>query len=156
MGLDLDIGTWSRFSALTKEQLAKRQMLFTEYQKAYNDTHDTSILWLKMKPLIEDSIKSNILRLNKYNFVIDFDEKTDNATLLIMQRYIRNPSYNFTSLATLGYWAAVYACRKESIIQREKNTSSFEELIDEKHLHEEEHILNLEDYENYDWVEDLY
>lgn len=152
----MDIGTWSRKSSLTKDQLDERQRLFTEYQKAYNDTGDTSIVWLKMRPLIKDSIRSNILKINKFNFVEDFDDKVEDGLLLVIDRYIKNPTYNFSSLPTLGYWAAIYACRRKDIVNREKYSSSYEELIDEKLLHEEEHILNLEDYESYSWVDGLY
>lgn len=143
----MDIGTWSRNTTLTKEQLKNRQELFEQYQEEYNKTHDRNILWEKMYPLILDSVRSNILKLNNFHYVIDFEDKVGDAALLLMTRYCNKPDYNFRSLVTLGYWAAVYACRREEVIRREKNTVSYEQMIEELGLHEE-HILNKLEQDN--------
>lgn len=129
---------WSRISHLTKEECKKRQDLFTQYQEEYNTTHDRKILWDKMYPLIHDACMSNILKLNKHHYVKEFDEKVSDVELLLIQRYINKPDYNFRSLVTLCYWAAVYICRNPNVIARDQE-NSFDELM-EKQMREE-HIL---------------
>ena len=153
---NLDLGTWSRKSPLTRQQIKNRQELFSRLQREYNETHDTDILWYKMYPLLEDAVKSALLKVNKYNFVEDFDEKTVDALDLLLTRYVRKPDYNFKSLATLSYWAAIYASRKPNVIMGDK-AISWEVVTQDWMLHEEEHVLNF-DYsdESMYCVDDLY
>ena len=155
---NLDLGTWSRTTPLTKKQQKNRQELFSKLQKEYNETHNADILWYKMYSLLEDAVKSALLKVNKYNFVEDFDEKTVDALDLLLTRYVRKPDYNFKSLATLSYWAAIYASRKPNVIFRDKD-QSYEVLMEEKLMHEG-HIID--DFYEYDYttpyenVDDLY
>lgn len=153
-----EVGTWSRKSPLTKEQQKNRQELFSKLQKEYNETHNTDILWYKMYPLLEDAVKSALCKVNGINnFIEDWDEKVVDALDLLITRYIKNPDYNFRSLATLAHWAAVYASRKPSVIMGDK-AISYEVVTQEWMLHEDEHVLNheaLAEY-NYSDVDDLY
>ena len=153
---NLDLGTWSRKSPLTKKQQKNRQELFSKLQKEYNETHNTDILWYKMYPLLEDAVKSAILKVNKYNFVEDFEQKTIDGLDLLIMRYVKRPDYNFRSLATLAYWSAVYASRKPNVIMRDKDIS-WEVVTQDWMLHEEEHVLNF-DYsdESMYCVDDLF
>ena len=153
---NLDLGTWSRKRPLTKQQQKNRQELFSKLQKEYNETHNADILWYKMYSLLEDAVKSALLKVNKYNFVEDFDEKTVDALDLLLTRYVRKPDYNFKSLATLSYWAAIYASRKPNVIMGDK-AISWEVVTQDWMLHEEEHVLNF-DYsdESMYCVDDLY
>ena len=154
-----ELGVWSRTEPLTKQQQKNRQELFSKLQKEYNETHDTDILWYKMYPLLEDAVKSAILKVNKYNFVEDFEQKTIDGLDLLIARYIKRPDYNFRSLSTLAYWAAVYSSRQPNTIGHDK-AQSYEVLMNEKLMHEE-HIID--DFYEYDYtneslynVDDLY
>ena len=154
---NLDLGTWSRKSPLTRQQQKNRQKLFSSLQKEYNETHDTDILWYKMYPLLEDAVKSALCKVNGVNNFIEYwDEKVVDALDLLLTRYINKPDYNFRSLATLAYWAAVYASRKPNVIMRDKDIS-WEVVTQDWMLHEEEHVLNF-DYsdESMYCVDDLY
>lgn len=147
---NLDLGTWSRKSPLTRQQQKNRQKLFSSLQEEYNKTHDTDILWYKMYPLLEDAVKSAILKVNKYNFVEDFEQKTIDGLDLLIARYIKRPDYNFRSLSTLAYWAAVYSSRQPNTIGHDK-AQSYEVLMNEKLMHEE-HIID--DFYEYDYTDD--
>ena len=154
-----ELGVWSRTEPLTRQQQKNRQELFSKLQKEYNETHDTDILWYKMYPLLEDAVKSAILKVNKYNFVEDFEQKTIDGLDLLIARYIKRPDYNFRSLSTLAYWAAVYSSRQPNTIGHDK-AQSYEVLMNEKLMHEE-HIID--DFYEYDYtneslynVDDLY
>ena len=147
---NLDLGTWSRKSPLTRQQQKNRQKLFSSLQEEYNKTHDTDILWYKMCPLLEDAVKSAILKVNKYNFVEDFEQKTIDGLDLLIARYIKRPDYNFRSLSTLAYWAAVYSSRQPNTIGHDK-AQSYEVLMNEKLMHEE-HIID--DFYEYDYTDD--
>lgn len=151
-----ELGVWSRTEPLTKQQQKNRQELFSKLQKEYNETHDTDILWYKMYPLLEDAVKSALCKVNKYNFVEDFEQKTIDGLDLLITRYIKRPDYNFRSLATLAYWAAVYASRKPNVIMSDK-VISWEVVTQDWMLHEEEHVLNY-DYSDDSMycVDDLY
>lgn len=154
-----ELGVWSRTEPLTKKQQKNRQELFAKLQKELNETHNTDILWYKMYPLLEDAIKSALCKVNGVNnFIENWDEKVVDALDLLLTRYIRKPDYNFKSLATLAYWAAIYASRKPNVIMRDKD-QSYEVLMNEKLMHEE-HIID--DFYEYDYttpyenVDDLY
>ena len=154
---NLDLGTWSRKRPLTSKQIKNRQELFAKLQKEYNETHDTDILWYKMYPLLEDAVKSALCKVNGVNnFIEYFDEKVVDALDLLLTRYIHKPEYNFRSLATLAYWAAVYASRKPNVIMGDK-AISWEVVTQDWMLHEEEHVLNY-DYSDDSMycVDDLY
>lgn len=134
---------WSRQFQLSKAEQKRRQQVFSNAQAQYNQSGDKKILWEVMYPLIIDAVKSNVLKINCFHFVVDFDEKVDNAVTTIMNRYVKNKEYNFGSLVTLAYWAAVYECRKTG--RKEKDLEkSYEVLVDEMKLHEEEHIIDFD------------
>lgn len=121
---------------LSKEQQSANQQLFLTYQKEYNTTHDVNIVWFKLLPLIRLAMKPAILKLNKHNEVKDFEDKLEDAILLLITRYINNADYNYGSLATLCYWAAISVCRKKNVIAAEKYNLSYEEMI-EKMIHQQ-------------------
>lgn len=149
---NLDLGTWSRKSPLTRQQQKNRQELFSKLQKEYNETHNTDILWNRMYPLLEDAVKSALCKVNGVNnFIEDFDEKVVDALDLLLVRYIHKPDYNFRSLATLAYWSAIYASRKPNVIMRDKD-QSYEVLMNEKLMHEE-HIID--DFYEYDYTDNF-
>ena len=146
-----ELGVWSRTEPLTKKQIKNRQELFSKLQKEYNETHNTDILWYKMYPLLEDAVKSALCKVNGVNNFIEYwDEKVADALDLLLTRYVNKPDYNFRSLATLAYWAAVYASRKPNVIFRDKE-QSYEVLMNEKLMHEE-HIID--DFYEYDYTDE--
>lgn len=149
-----NLGIWSRKIPLTAEQLKNRQALFTELQKQYNKTHDTDILWYKMYPLLEDAVKSAICKVNGIgNFIENFDEKVVAALDLLIARYIKRPDYNFSSLPTLAYFAAIWASRKPNVVYEDKE-KSYEVLMEEKLMHES-HVID--DFYEFDYTnESLY
>jgi len=110
------IGVWDRRNPLSKEEIAERQLAFLEYQKQYNETGDKDILWFKMKPLIEDACKSAVIKINgSIGFIPNYEEKVETSVYLIIKRYTKNKDYNFGSLSSLAYYAALYASRNKDI-----------------------------------------
>ena len=148
---------WSRVQQLSKQEIAERQELFTKYQKEYNETHDKNIYWEKLYPLIVDCVKSNVLKVNQMHFVNNFEERCNDAVDLLSKRYLTKPNYNFKSLVTLCYFAAVWACRQKSVIHEDME-QSYEHLVDEMMMHENEHIIDFEDIIDYKYgnVDDLF
>lgn len=144
-----DLGTWSRTEPLSASQMRARQRLFVKLQKEYNDTHDKNILWFEMSPLILDSVKSSVIKMNGGygHFIPNYEEKVDKAYMLLIARYVKNPDYNFHSLPTLTYWAAKYSSRNAEIIYYDK-MDSYERLTEETLLHEDEHIIEMCDSNN--------
>lgn len=135
---------------LTKEEQKKAQANFEYWQAEYNKTGDKSIVWNKLMPLFKDAMGPAILKMNKFHFVQKFDKKLDDATLTLVTRYLKNQNYNFGSLATLCYWAAVAVCRKSSTVDEERfclAEYSFEDLFTENKLGEPaehyEHIVKV-------------
>lgn len=123
---------------LSKQEQAQAQEQFLKLQEEYNKTGDHKILW-EMEPLIRKACEANILKINKHHFVIDFDEKVDDAVFTILNRYHKNKDYHYNTLATLTHWAAIGASwsakRKQLDLQK-----SFEQQFEELGLHED-HIL---------------
>ena len=133
---------------MTKEYIDKEariaaQAEFEKWQAKYNETGDISILWDHLEPLFRNAAGPNILKINKNHYVKNFDDKVDNAVLLIMGRYTKNPKYNFGSLVTLMYWAAVSVCHNKNTVAEEMTSFySYEDLL-EKGMHDE-HVLSTE------------
>lgn len=137
-----DIHTMTK-NYVDKEAQKKAQEEFTKYQALYNQTGDISILWNNLEPLFRNAAGPNILKINKFHYVKNFDEKVDNAVLLIMERYAKNPKYNFESLVTLMYWAAISVCHNKNVVAEEMTSFySYEDML-EKGMHDE-HILSTE------------
>lgn len=140
--MEEEIGIWNRKVALTKEQLKRRQELFTEYQKEYNITHNPKIFWNKLLPLVKDAVKSQMITVNKSSFVKDYEDKVEEATLLLAKRYITKPDYKFEKLAGLAYWACIYVSRIQSTIIWDR-TLSYDSLLEmDEH---EEHFNEIEE-----------
>lgn len=128
---------------LTKSEQKEAQRLFLQYQEEYNKTHNPEILWFKMEPLIKRALESAIKKVNKNNFVQDFDDKVADADTLLMKRYIKNPNYNFRSLPTLCYWAAIWACRRPEVVFYESKIDNITELQERKKGEEDDFITRV-------------
>ena len=107
-------GEWSRTVPLTKEEQKQRQEKFLELQQKYNETGDKNILWFEMKPLIEDCCKSAVIKRNgKNGWFPNYEKKLEDAVDTIIMRYAKKQTYNYRSLVTLCYWAALgSSCNK--------------------------------------------
>ena len=119
---------------LTVEEQAAAQTNFTYWQAEYNKTGDKMIVWDKLMPIFKDALGPAILKMNNFHFVQNYEAKLDDATLTLVTRYLKNQNYNYNSLATLCYWAALAVCRKQSVIDEEKYClvkCSFEDLFTE-------------------------
>lgn len=129
-----------------KELQKKAQADFTYWQSEYNKTGDNDILWNKIEPLLRSAAGPNILKVNQYHEVKNFDEKVDDAVLLVLSRYKKNQNYNFGSLVTLMYYAAISVSHNPKVVAAEKiSYFSYEELL-EKGMHES-HVLALDNFD---------
>ena len=159
----LDIGVWDRKKPLTKEQLKNRQTLFEQYQKEYNSNKSKEYFWEKLHPLIIDAVKSAIIRVNgQAGFIPNYQYKVDIADELLVKRYIEKPNYNFGSLSTLAYFAAIYASRQTQVIELDKE-DSYDRIIEETLIRENEHVSSVseyvsfyQDFDNYQDIDALY
>lgn len=159
----LDIGTWDRKRPLTKEQLKNRQILFEQYQKEYNLNKSKEFFWEKLHPLILDAVKSAIIKVNgQVGFIPNYQYKVDLADDLLAKRYIGKPYYNFGSLPTLAYYAAVYASRQPQVIKLDME-DSYDRVIEETLIRENEHVSSVsesvsfyQDFDNYQDIDALY
>lgn len=151
-----DIGVFSRDKPLSQSQILARQELFSQYQEDYNKSHNKEVLWLKMAPLIKDAIEAAVMRINNKGFILNYDEKVDIAFFSLMKRYTNNPDYNYGSLSTLAYYAALYSSRNKEIQEKDllerKGFISYESYI-EITGNEVEYY---QDFENYVNVQELY
>ena len=143
-----DIGTWGRKKQLTKEEIKARQESFLSLQSEYNKTGSKELLWKQLYPLILDCCKSAVIKVNGYNknFIKNYDEKVEDAVYTIMNRYVKRQDYNFSSLVTLCYFAALGASRNKAIQNKDMEVS-LTHLIDDTDWREQEHII--------DWDESL-
>ena len=159
----MDIGIWGREKLLTKEQLKNRQILFEQYQKEYNLNKDPAYFWEKLHPLILDAVKSAIIRVNGHaGFIPNYQYKVDIADELLVKRYIEKPNYNFGSLPTLAYFAAIYASRQARVINLDME-DSYDRIIEETFIRENEHVSSVsapvsfyQDFDNYQDIDALY
>lgn len=159
----LDIGTWDRKKPLTKEQLKNRQALFEKYQKEYNSNKCKEFFWEKLHPLILDAVKSAIIRVNgQAGFIPNYQYKVDMADELLVKRYISKPNYNFGSLPTLAYFAAIYASRQTQVINLDME-DSYDRIVEETLIRENEHVSSVsesvgfyQDFDNYQDIDALY
>ena len=155
----MDIGIWDRKKNLTKEQLKNRQILFEQYQKEYNLNKDPAYFWAKLHPLILDAVKSAIIRVNGHvGFIPNYQYKVDIADDLLVKRYIEKPYYNFGSLPTLAYFAAIYASRQIQIINLDTE-DSYDRIIEETLIRENEHASSVSEsisfYQDLDDYQDI-
>lgn len=139
---------------LSKEEQAEAQSNFTKWQAEYNKTKDKNIVWTKLYPIIQKALGPAILKKAQHHKVEDFEDKLQDGLVMLCKRYIKNPNYNYESLATLCYWAAVWTLYRKEIVQNE-SAVSLDYLLDEIGLYEKEitSIDELRQFEN-EYIED--
>ena len=136
---------FSRTDKLTQSEMEENNKRFLELQREYNETENKNILWFEMMPLLEDACKAAVTKMNGIaGFIPNYDEKVETALYLLIKRYTKNPKYNYGSLPTLAYWASLYASRNQAIQEKDKQ-ASFDALIVDGDLYEQDHIIDFED-----------
>lgn len=152
----LDIGTFSRDKPLSQEHIAARQELFSQYQKEYNESHDKNILWLKMGPLIKDAVEASVMKINHNVYILNYNEKVETAYFSLMKRYTNNPDYNYGSLSTLAYYAALYSSRNKNIQEKDK-IGKITRISYESYIESTGNEISYEqDFESFVDLEELY
>lgn len=120
---------------LSKAEQKELTELYLKWQKEYNETHDRSILWDHMRPLMIDIISNTVKKLSKNHFVNDIEHRVEMQTDRVIKRYIDNPQYNRDLPLTIGYWESVnllYGSDHEKLVGNyehnfEYETASYEE-----------------------------
>lgn len=139
---------------LSEAEQRRAQEDFLKYQKEYNESGDTNILWFQMYPLFVNAIGSNLKKINNHNYIPNFDRKVQDGADRLVKRYIKNyPNYNHFSLITLCYYEAFYFSRKSGTKEEDLETS-YDELIENDKNSKKS--IDLEDYSDYSYVDDLY
>ena len=99
---------------------------FYHQQKIYNKTKSKEA-WDKMYFYINDAVESSIKK--KLNGVKrkDVDDLVVDATLYIMKRYDKNPSYHIDYLLTAAHYASLYILynKKQKMLDKELSLESY-------------------------------
>ena len=99
---------------------------FYHQQKIYNKTKSKEA-WDKMYFYINDAVESSIKK--KLNGVKrkDVDDLVVDATLYIMKRYDKNPSYHIDYLLTAAHYASLYVLynKKQKMLDKELSLESY-------------------------------
>ena len=101
---------------LTNKECKEAAEEYLEWQKKYNDTGDTEILWFKMRPWIIETSKSIFKKLaaKAYKPVLYLEEKSEEVADSIVGRYIKNIKYSKELPITMVYWAVVGVAYSDS------------------------------------------
>ena len=99
---------------------------FYHQQNIYNKTKSKEA-WDKMYFYINDAVESSIKK--KLNGVKrkDVDDLVVDATLYIMKRYAKNPSYHIDYLLTAAHYASLYILynKKQKMLDKELSLESY-------------------------------
>lgn len=99
---------------------------FYHQQKIYNKTKSKEA-WDKMYFYINDAVESSIKK--KLNGVKrkDVDDLVVDATLYIMKRYDKNPSYHIDYLLTAAHYASLYILynKKQKMLDKELSLETY-------------------------------
>lgn len=99
---------------------------FYHQQKIYNKTKSKEA-WDKMYFYINDAVESSIKK--KLNGVKrkDVDDLVVDATLYIMKRYAKNPSYHIDYLLTAAHYASLYVLynKKQKMLDKELSLETY-------------------------------
>lgn len=94
---------------LTSKEIQEAEQEYLKWQKIYNETGDTNIVWFHLHPYIKSTAKS-ILKMmcgRAGKQVLQLEEKSDEVADTIVARYINDKSYNKDLPKTLVYWGCV-------------------------------------------------
>ena len=115
---------------LSKDDQKKLTELYLQYQTEYNRTHDRSILWDKMRPMLVDMIANCAKKLSKGHFIPDFEHRIEAQTDRVVKRYLDNPDYNRDLPLTLAHYEAVnmlYADSYDKLIGNYEHNLEYEQ-----------------------------
>lgn len=122
---------------LTNKECKEAVEEYLEWQKEYNDTGNTDILWFKMRPWIIDTSKSIFKKLagKACKQVLYLDEKAEEVADSLVCRYLKNIGYNKNLPITMVYWAVVGVAYSETSrsldAEKEMEAIMKEQLYDE-------------------------
>ena len=115
---------------LSKDEQKELTELYLQYQTEYNRTHDQSILWDKMRPMLVDMIANCAKKLSKGHFIPDFEHRVEAQTDRVVKRYLDNPDYNRDLPLTLAHYEAVnmlYADSYDKLIGNYEHDLEYEQ-----------------------------
>lgn len=115
---------------LSKDDQKKLTELYLQYQTEYNRTHDRSILWDKMRPMLVDMIANCAKKLSKGHFIPDFEHRVEAQTDRVVKRYLDSPDYNRDLPLTLAHYEAVnmlYADSYDKLIGNYEHNLEYEQ-----------------------------
>ena len=113
-------------SSVIKKINKMKESDFYHQQNIYNKTKSKEA-WDKMYFYINDAVESSIKK--KLNGVKrkDVDDLVVDATLYIMKRYDKNPSYHIDYLLTAAHYASLYILynKKQKMLDKELSLESY-------------------------------
>ena len=113
-------------SSVIKKINKMKETDFYHQQNIYNKTKSKEA-WDKMYFYINDAVESSIKK--KLNGVKrkDVDDLVVDATLYIMKRYAKNPSYHIDYLLTAAHYASLYILynKKQKMLDKELSLESY-------------------------------
>ena len=113
-------------SSVIKKINKMKESDFYHQQNIYNKTKSKEA-WDKMYFYINDAVESSIKK--KLNGVKrkDVDDLVVDATLYIMKRYAKNPSYHIDYLLTAAHYASLYILynKKQKMLDKELSLESY-------------------------------
>lgn len=113
-------------SSVIKKINKMKETDFYHQQNIYNKTKSKEA-WDKMYFYINDAVESSIKK--KLNGVKrkDVDDLVVDATLYIMKRYDKNPSYHIDYLLTAAHYASLYILynKKQKMLDKELSLESY-------------------------------
>lgn len=101
---------------LTQNEIDEAEAEYLKWQKLYNETGDTDIVWFHLHPYIKETSKS-ILKMmcgRAGKPVLQLEAKSDEIADTIAARYLKDKSYNKDLPKTLVYWGCVGVQYSES------------------------------------------
>lgn len=119
-----------------RKQISKQKEEEEEYlkwQKEYNETGCKDILWTHLYPYLVDTLQSciaSIVRGHQPKYMT-YREVAEEGALIILKRYIKDPSYSKNKPKTMCYLEARNLCASSEYFPRAEYTNfNVEDLTD--------------------------
>lgn len=92
---------------LTQNEIAEAEVEYLKWQKLYNETGDSDILWFRMEPYLRTTTESTLKKLAKNHQILYFEEKVDKVVDTLLARYVKDIKYGKDLPKTMVHWACV-------------------------------------------------
>lgn len=92
---------------LTQNEIAEAEVEYLKWQKLYNETGDSDILWFRMEPYLRTTTESTLKKLAKNHQILYFEEKVDKVVDTLLARYVKDIKYGKDLPKTMIHWACV-------------------------------------------------